>query len=880
MTQLSWVMGSSSSNSVMAAASRYSGSRIGPHAIASAVTMTQLSPASELLPMPHLSNDCRPSIYGQFRLLLGCNSLAAILFLATHFAAMPAVASTVEVIGPTNRFPVTGKETDWIDGDYVIKNDHIVAVIARPGPVRDANMTTRGVGACLIDLSRIDSPSDQLSCFYPLGGRYQFHDDQLIEMGELEGGGVFWRCQSSRPVADNQTTATIEYQLRDGNPFLTVITTIEGKNADGVKANDGVRADRTFRFDTLEGTTIAYCEDEHFRQTYGFEATSGSNSPAWSKDRMRQIQRDDSAIEKVDGKTQRITRVYPASSPLDLWGITQQAAPQTFQVVNAVGVQPRIKLTVIEGNVGPVKKPAWRSSENGRSIVHLPSGQYSIRAEAIGHEPIERSITVTDSAATHSLELGDATALIADIRDENGKSIPCKMTVYGIRVGGKATEDPNFGLDSQSGSVGNCVYSANGQFIRSIPPGNYDVLISRGPEYDAAFERVRITSGKRHTVTAVLKRVVDTTGWISAELHSHSSPSGDNTSDQLGRVENLICEHLEFAPCTEHQRIESYEDQLEILKAAAFMATCSGMELTGSPLPINHQNAFPLKLNPFAQDGGGPRTSGNPVNQIARLTMWDDNADKVVQSNHPNLTQMLFDRDLNGTDDGGFAKMLDYMDVMEVHPPEDIFLTDEKIAKLDNPGKTRMKPWMDLIASGQRIPGVVNTDAHYNFHGSGWLRNWIRCSTDDPTEIKTEEMIKRLEKGEIIMSTGPFMTVAFHHDDLDEPAGIGDSVTIGSATGELKVRVQCPNWLDVNRVEVFINGSIDPSLSRTRKSHPQSFADGVVKFDQTLPVELPRDSFIIVAAIGEKMELGRVFGRKSGRRPPVVVSNPIYVSIR
>ncbi len=207
-------------------------------------------------------------------------------------------------------------------------------------------------------------------------------------------------------------------------------------------------------------------------------------------------------------------------------------------------------------------------------------------------------------------------------------------------------------------------------------------------------------------------------------------------------------------------------------------------------------------------------------------------------------------------------------------------MTDEQIAAMKNPGRTRMKPWMDLIASGQRIPGVVNTDAHYNFHGSGWLRNWIRCSTDDPAEIKTEEMIKRLEKGEIIMSTGPFMNVALLHDDLNEPAGIGDSVTVATGQASLQVRVQCANWLDINRVEVFVNGKMVPSLSRTRASHPKSFANGVVKFDQTLPLELPRDSFIIVAAIGEKMELGRVFGRQFGRRPPVVVSNPIYVSVR
>jgi hypothetical protein len=511
----------------------------------------------------------------------------------------------------------------------------------------------------------------------------------------------------------------------------------------------------------------------------------------------------------------------------------------------------------------------------------LPPGRYRIKAEAIGHQPSEQEIVVGDEAAEHPFELGTATRVAVTITDEATQPIPCKVTFFGTETSsGDKTPDPEFGLDSQSGSVGNCVYTADGSFVRSIPPGSYDVLISRGPEYDVVFKRIDLEAGGEARIKATLRRVVDTTGWVSAELHSHSSPSGDNTSDQLGRVENLICEHLEFAPCTEHQRIESYDDQLEILGAEAYMATCSGMELTGSLLPINHQNAFPLKRSPYAQDGGGPRTSGDPVNQIARLAMWDDNAVKVVQTNHPNMRQMLFDRDLDGTDDGGFSKMVDYMDIIEVHPPELIFLSDEETAALKDPDSNRMRPWMNLIRSGRRIPGVVNTDAHYNWHGSGSLRNWIRCSTDDPAEISIEEMIERLESGQIIMSTGPFMTVQLLHDDLESPAELGDEVEIKDDSAELAIKIQCANWLDVNRVEVFVNGERQPELSRTRATHGDAFGTGVVKFDQRLKVSLPPRSFIIVAAIGERLQLGRVMGTREGKRPPVVVSNPIYVTAR
>ncbi len=57
--------------------------------------------------------------------------------------------------------------------------------------------------------------------------------------------------------------------------------------------------------------------------------------------------------------------------------------------------------------------------------------------------------------------------------------------------------------------------------------------------------------------------------------------------------------------------------------------------------------------------------------------MWDDASDKLVQINHPNIVQMVGDRDLNGSPDGGFEKMFGFMDVIEVHPLDTIFETPE-----------------------------------------------------------------------------------------------------------------------------------------------------------------------------------------------------------
>jgi hypothetical protein len=91
--------------------------------------------------------------------------------------------------------------------------------------------------------------------------------------------------------------------------------------------------------------------------------------------------------------------------------------------------------------------------------------------------------------------------------------------------------------------------------------------------------------------------------------------------------------------------------------------------------------------------------------------------------------------------------------------------------------------------------------------------------------------------------------------------------------------VQCANWLDINRVQVFVNGRALPSLNFTRASHVGMFRADPVKFDEIIKLTLPSDSHLIVAAAGEGLKLGRVFGAEHGETMPVAVSNPIYVDV-
>jgi hypothetical protein len=109
-------------------------------------------------------------------------------------------------------------------------------------------------------------------------------------------------------------------------------------------------------------------------------------------------------------------------------------------------------------------------------------------------------------------------------------------------------------------------------------------------------------------------------------------------------------------------------------------------------------------------------------------------------------------------------------------------------------------------------------------------------------------------------------------------AGPGEDM-VAEGEIQLHVRVECPNWLDVNRVQVFVNGRAVDTHNFTRRTHGHMFGDGAVKFDHVIPLKLEQDAHVIVAAANEGGQLGRIYGPEQGLAMPTAVSNPIFCDV-
>ena len=146
-------------------------------------------------------------------------------------------ASEFRTIQQKHEPKTSGKDPNWIHGDYLMQNNQVSVITSAPSPTRDANMAIRNIGGLILDAA-VNLPSkNQVSAYTPTAGRYLFQDPSQVTMGR-EGDTVSWQCRSSRSIAKDGSTATVRCRLPDRHAFVESTVWMEGKRAEQVLAYD------------------------------------------------------------------------------------------------------------------------------------------------------------------------------------------------------------------------------------------------------------------------------------------------------------------------------------------------------------------------------------------------------------------------------------------------------------------------------------------------------------------------------------------------------------------------------------------------------------------------------------------------------------------
>lgn len=441
------------------------------------------------------------------------------------------------------------------------------------------------------------------------------------------------------------------------------------------------------------------------------------------------------------------------------------------------------------------------------------------------------------------------------VREKGAGFVPARIVLRG--VGG--TPDPDWGEDAYDGASLDVLY-ADRDGERPVPPGKYHVIVTRGFEYTLHEADVTVQRGKTTDVEAQLERVVDTHGWIAADLHVHAVPSPDAPALLTDRVRTLAASGVEVAVATDHNAITDYGPAIRERGLSPWLASVVGDEVTTRGVPLGHFNVFPL--TPGAAPLPFDHATPSAISSAARAAAPP--GDKVVQLNHPRMGSI------------GYFELLrfDPRDVAGWRARSPLADTDFDAIELFNgdhynhiPEVERaMRDWYALLDAGVRITATGNSDSHkVTYQECGVPRNLVRVDDDDPGHWDADHasheasFVAAVRGGHVVVSSGPFVRV-----DVDG-AGPGDDTTPGAHT--VHVTVDAPPWVDVSRVDLVHRGG------EVLHTWSGPFASGTRRLDASLPLTLAPGDWIVAVARGER-EMR--FLPRSGARP-FAFTNPVWV---
>jgi len=766
-----------------------------------------------------------------------------------------------------------GKEADGIRGDFVLRNDRISLLIAAATRTRRGSMTLGHCSGALLDASPRDQKNDHWTALYPGSHEWPMTVATIVQDGS--DGEAILRVEKPASPGDPLYVGH-DYALRAQEEYVRITTLFrnEGRLPLRPPCLDRVRTEGLTGNVSPQGE-FAYWWDKFDRAAYGLTVARGEvqfGPPrTWYGSEVRYSEW--AADPLAPGEERRFTRFFLiGETPTELGRMAKALRREKTGILRGVVVDSdglvveadvNIALEFLSPGGGLALPLPTRTDARGTFQAWLTPGAYTVTVESLGRPRGELSALVQANQTQEvAMVLRRASRFVFDLHDEKGQGLPCKVQF----IGQKGTPDPDFGPPERAHGARNCFLSENGRFHQAVPPGNYKLIISRGPEYDVLELDHTLQQEEIVFVRGTLRRVVQSQGWISADLHSHTTESGDNTTGIADRLISHAAEGVEFIPATEHNRLVDWQPTLDRLGLARFLTTCVGLEATGQG---PHFNAFPLKPQPFTQDHGAPPWHPDPREMARLLHEWEGHSDKVVQLNHPDLGMLFNDADADGQADGGFEGLASLCEAVELYQPN--ILDIHPSLEGGSQSGHRIFHWLQFLNQGHRYTAVANSDAHHVFHQAGYPRNYVKSSTDDAGKIDPQEMVREIQAGHVVMTNGPFLEASCG-DKLP-----GDTLTGG--TVDLHVRVQCPNWFDVDRVQVLVNGRIDERYNLTRERHPEAFHPSTIRFDETLRIELGEDAHLIVVAVGEHSSIGLVGGPARQNERPVAITNPFFVDV-
>lgn len=495
-----------------------------------------------------------------------------------------------------------------------------------------------------------------------------------------------------------------------------------------------------------------------------------------------------------------------------------------------------------------------RTDVDGSYSLTLPPGEYEVQAHLEGYlyaseEPASLEI-VAEQASEQNFDLPAPGFLHVDITEVfaggPAQSTPAKVQLVGVdpspplQTSTAITVTGVFGDTADQLPYGitlvEFVDRSGSSNVVPVEPGEYQVVVSRGPRYSAFKQNVTIVSGETTQVDAQIIQVVETPGVVYGDFHVHSIDSPDSEVSREERVATYLAEGVDFFTPSDHGIRVDFTDTLLAMDVADLIGTAPSGEIT--TFDYGHFNSWPVTID-RGLIGGGTTDWGREAApgmdfpaygsyglspaEIFNDALADPKAN-IVQINHiaghfgggglaidtgmtPPQSQndpaeKRLDPDLENGFDDGFQALEVWIGADGRSGIYDRFLGQ-------NAGD-----WFNLINQGIIRTGVANSDTHDRRITYLATRNLIASAETDPGNLSAiaEQLAATVAAGKVAGSNGPFITIEATASmfGVTRMAGLGadqsTTVSVGSGTpARIKVTLSTPQWAELDAVDFYVN---------------------------------------------------------------------------
>ncbi len=395
-----------------------------------------------------------------------------------------------------------------------------------------------------------------------------------------------------------------------------------------------------------------------------------------------------------------------------------------------------------------------------------------------------------------------------------------------------------------------------GQTSTPLPPGTWDWVATRGWEW--APDSGTVTIDGTGQLTAVLERVVDTSGFMTVDTHIHSEASADSTVPRGHQLGVATAHGLEVAVATDHETIVSFEPDIDAAGLRGIIASVSGEEVTA--VGLEHMTMFPTPPDGTPR-GGFIQWYGLDYPEL--VAAQRARGAGVVMLNHPGyLGRIGWDRL------AGQPTMAP--DRFGLSEDASLWTWDidglELMNSMSNPfasGNGRFDDWMSFLNHGHRIHAAGSSDDHGG-RGTGLPATFFASSTDAPGEFREDDLVTSYQQGRTMISAGAFGRVSIGD------ASLGDVVTDTDGAVDLALEITALPEVGITHVVVFANCDEVADL-------PTTDPGGLIKLSTEVRLTLDADAHVVVAVFGDGS--GPLGLPSAGSTTPRLLTNPIYVDV-